>query len=307
MKVFEGDHDTWTVEGPTALTIGVYDGIHIGHQAVIRRLAERADGLPVAILTFDGHPLAVSAPDHAPQLITSRDQKLSLLESLGVDIVAMLRFSMALRKMAPEQFVEEFIVGLMHARKVVVGRDFRFGFERAGDVDLLERLAAEHGYDVEAVELLGGDVPVSSTAVRQLLDAGDVEGASRLLGRPFELRGIVAHGDGRGHSIGYPTANLAIPPAQVHPRQGVYAGRVARVGSDEFRPCVVNVGVRPTFGGKREVVEIHVLDYDEDLYGVELALRFVARIRGERRFTSPDELVEQIGRDVEHSRGLLGA
>jgi riboflavin kinase/FMN adenylyltransferase len=303
MIVLDGPYRDWNVPGPTALTIGVYDGIHRGHQEVIEVTKRLAGEARVALLTFDGHPLTLSAPDHAPQLLTNRVQKLELLERQGVEVAGLLRFDESLRHMPPEQFIDDIVVGTMKARRVVVGRDFRFGFERSGDVDLLTRRGAEVGFEVTGVDLFGGAVPVSSTSVRQVLDAGDVAAAQRMLGRPFELMGTVVPGDGRGRSIGYPTANVAVPPSILLPRQGVYAVKVLRVAG--VLDGVVNIGVRPTFGAGRETVEAHVLDFDGNLYGEELRLQFVGRIRGEQRFTSVDDLVRQIEADVVVARNVL--
>jgi riboflavin kinase/FMN adenylyltransferase len=305
MMTFDGPPDEWEVPGPTALTIGVYDGIHRGHQEVIAQTRNLAGDTLVAVLTFDGHPLTLSAPDHAPQLLTNRRQKLELLEQNGVDVVGMLRFDETLRRMPPDEFIERVIVGAMQASVVVVGRDFRFGFERAGDVDLLSRRGEELGFRVQGVDLFGGAVPVSSTSVRRALDTGDVVSAARMLGRRFELMGPVVAGDRRGRSIGYPTANVAVPPSTLLPRQGVYSVAVAH--DRDMLNGVVNIGVRPTFGAGRVTVEVHILDFEGDLYGDELRLQFVDRIRGEQRFGSIEELVSQIETDVAVARRHLAS
>ncbi len=305
MKVLEGDYREWSVAAPaTVLTIGVYDGIHLGHQAVLAELQARARGRPVAVVTFDGHPLTLSAPEHAPQLITSREQKLELLDELGVDIVGFLRFDADLRQMTPEVFIERILVGTFHVGLIVVGGDFRFGYERAGDVDLLTREGPRYGFEVDSLDLIGKGAPFSSTAVRQVLQAGDVVTAAELLGRPFALRGIVIAGDDRGHALGMPTANLSIPPAQVLPRHGVYAAMVMSVHG-RF-PGVVSVGVRPsTFGSHREVVEVHLIGISGDLVRTELTVEFHARIRDEERLDGVDEIVTQFDRDVATARELL--
>lgn len=304
MKLLEGDHRDWSIDAAaTVLTIGVYDGIHLGHQAVLAELQSRAHGRPVAVVTFEGHPLTLSAPEHAPQLITSREQKLEILAELGVDIVGFLRFDADLRQMAPQVFIERILVGVFHAELVVVGGDFRFGHERAGDVDLLTREGPGYGFEVDSLDLIGEGAPFSSTAVRQVLQAGDVATAAELLGRPFALRGTVIAGDGRSHTLGFPTANLGIPPAQLLPRHGVYAAMVTCVHG-RF-PGVVNIGVRPTFGSHREVVEVHLIDMTGDLARTELTVELHDRIRDEERFEGVDEMVAQFGRDVAVARELL--
>lgn len=304
MRVLEGDYRDWSIDAaPTVLTIGVYDGIHLGHQAVLAELQARAHGRPVAVVTFEGHPLTLSAPEHAPQLITSREQKLELLAELGVDIVGFLRFDADLRQMAPQVFIERILVGVFHAELIVVGGDFRFGYERAGDVDLLTRGGPGYGFEVDSLDLIGKGAPFSSTAVRQVLQAGDVVTAAELLGRPFALRGTVIAGDGRGHTFGMPTANLGIPPAQVLPRHGVYAAMVTSV-LGRF-PGVVSVGVRPTFGSYREVVEVHLIGMTGDLVRTELTVEFHDRIRDEERFDGVDEIVAQFERDVIEAGELL--
>lgn len=304
MKVLEGDYREWSVAAPaTVLTIGVYDGIHLGHQGVLAELQARAQGRPVAVVTFDGHPLTLSAPEHAPQLITNRDQKLELLDELGVDIVGFLRFDADLRQMAPEVFIERILVGTFHAGLVVVGGDFRFGYERAGDVDLLTREGPSHGFEVDSLDLIGKGAPFSSTAVRQVLHAGDVVTAAELLGRPFALRGTVIAGDDRGGTLGMPTANLSLPPAQVLPRHGVYAAMVTSVHG-RF-PGVVRVGVRPTPRSHREVVEVHLIGMTGDLVRTQLTVEFHDRIRDEERFDGVDEIVAQFERDVIEAGELL--
>lgn len=304
MRVLDTPWTQWRLDEPVALTIGVYDGMHRGHLAVIDQLAAAADGLPLAVFTFRGHPLQLSAPDHAPRLITTYEQKLELLEAAGLDICAVPAFDMKLRTQDPEDFVRAVIADRLRARLVVVGSDFRFGYERAGDVDLLARLGSELGYELIVVELIGGAAPLSSSSVRKLLDAGDVEGAADVLGRRFQLRAPVVPGDGRGKEIGIPTANLDLAERQVVPRRGVYAA-VAHLSTGSSHPAVVNIGVRPTFGGTEEVVEAHLLDFDGDLYGQKLSIDFVTRLRAERRFDDAEQLVAQIRDDILAGRGAL--
>ena len=303
MKVLSGGHQSWQVDAAsTAVTIGVYDGVHRGHQAVIASL--EATGLPVGVVTFRHHPLAVVAPEAAPPLITTLDQRLELLRDAGVHLAAVLDFDDELRRQPAVDFVREVIVERLRAKVVAVGAGFRYGRGREGDVALLARLGTEWGFEAVAVDLLSldGDV-VSSSEIRRLLTGGDVAGAARLLGRPFRIRGEVVVGDRRGRTIGFPTANIALDPTQVRVPRGVYAVRVR--GSFGGRDGVANVGVRPTFDGVIEQLEVHLFDLDQDLYGSTLEVDVVEHLRDERRFDGIDELVDQIRRDVDRARSLL--
>jgi riboflavin kinase/FMN adenylyltransferase len=291
-----------------AVTIGNFDGVHLGHQALVGRVVERArrsDGT-AAVLTFDPHPARVLAPERAPAALTTPEQKLELLAGLGVDVVAVLPFTPAVAALAPEEFVRAVLAGSLGARQVVVGEGFRFGRRQSGDAAGLARLGGDYGFAVEAVApVLDDGQPVSSSRVREALSRGDVDGARRLLGRAYFLDGLVVRGDGRGRSIGVPTANLA-PENEILPASGVYAGHV-RVADGSWRPAVVNRGTRPTFAGLEEALEAHLLDFDGDLYGTRLRLAFTARLREERRFAGPRELVAQIREDVAHARTLLSS
>jgi riboflavin kinase/FMN adenylyltransferase len=308
VKVWRGDPRTWgpPPEDGSAVTIGVYDGVHRGHQAVLADLAERAAQLGVdqqVVLTFDRHPLALVDPGSAPRNLTSIGQRIEILDSMGVDAVGILPFDQ-IRTMHPTAFIHQVLLGSMGAKLVVVGTNFRFGRNRAGDVAGLGAEGLHHGFEVDAVELLRGDgSTVSSSVIRALLEAGDVEAAEEALGRPFELRSTVIPGDGRGHSIGYPTANLSVPGGMAIPRRGVYVARVT-IGQREI-PGVVNVGIRPTFGGGSLMIEVHLIGLNEDLYGRPVAVRFRHRLRDERKFGSVAELVAQIERDVEAARRFL--
>lgn len=304
MRLLVGDYRSWQVpHESTAVTVGVYDGVHLGHRAVLAELGAHSGDLPQVVVTFDIHPAAITNPDNVPRLIATRQQTIELLALAGADMVALLRFDEELRLMSPDAFVATVLVDVLHAKVVVVGNDFRFGFNRSGNVETLREIGRGSGLEVVGVELRGGDVPHSSGAIRTALAQGDVVTAAGVLGRLFELRATVVKGDGRGTSIGFPTANLAVPPAQIVPGRGVYAVSVRMGGI--AHPAVANLGVRPTFGGSREVVEVHLLDFEGDLYGRDVAVEFVARLRPEQRFRSVDDLVAQIGRDVEEARGLL--
>lgn len=311
-RVLTGDPLEWSVERPTAVTIGVFDGVHLGHRAVMDRLVDRArrDGLVPVALTFDPHPLEFVAPERAPKLLTTVTQRVELLASCGIEVVGVLPFP-EIRDLSPETFAVDLLGGRLSARYVAVGTDFRFGRDRAGDVEVLRSLGRARGFEVEAVDLVAridGEV-VSSTRIRADIAEGRVAEAAVLLGRPVELRGVVVHGDARGRTIGFPTANIHVPERLAVPADGVYAAW-CRLGGDRADgrrlPAVVNIGVRPTFDGTRRIVEVHILDTDEDLYGAELAVELVDRIRDEVRFPSVDALVARLHEDVAEGRRILG-
>jgi riboflavin kinase/FMN adenylyltransferase len=284
----------------------VFDGVHLGHRYVLSVLRDRAveTGLTAGVLTFEPHPLRIVAPDHAPAMLTGIDHRLELLAALGVEVTAVLGFDEEVREWTPARFLAETLAGPLAAELVVVGEDFRFGKDRIGDVALLGELGSQLGLTPEVVSLVGGDTPVSSTRIREMIIAGDVSGAAVSLARPHELWGEVVPGDGRGRTIGIPTANVAVSPEMAIPQRGVYAVTVGRHAA-ETMPAVANVGVRPTFGGEVETIEAHLLDFDADLYGQDLRVRFIDRIRGEQKFESAEALVAQIGRDIEQARQLL--
>ncbi len=308
MKVLVGDPRVWTPQpGGVAVSVGVFDGVHLGHRQMLQALYDDAaalPGVPVGAITFDRHPLATIAPERAPELLTTPEERLRLFEEAGLDFAAVLTFDVAMRSLSPEGFVKSVLADGLGARLVVVGDGFRFGLNAGGDVDELRRLGDHFGFAVRAVELLEtGSGPISSTLIRQALLDGDVNAATGMLGRPFARTGRVVAGDHRGAEIGFPTANLDIRPGLLVPARGVYAA-IAML-DDERIPAVVNIGVRPTFDGAREVVEAHLLDFAADLYGRDLTLEFVDRLRAETRFDSVEELVEQIGRDVVSARARL--
>ena len=291
---------TWLPEAlgrPRRLAVGEFDGVHLGHRQVI----EGAD----TVLTFDPHPRAVVAPQSAPKLLTSLAVKADLVGRLGVEELVVIPFDGAFARQSPQAFIDDVLVGHLGAEWVSVGRNFRFGHRASGDVALLQAQGAFETRVAEMLELDGEEV--SSTRIRSLVEAGDVAPAARLLGHPFELRGTVQHGDKRGRTLGYPTANLVPDDQHVYPAHGVYACRAGVRDGGGWRrlTAAVNVGVRPTFvTGRGVLVEAFLLDFAGDLYGQELRIEFLARLRGEERFDSADALVEQMARDVEHARRL---
>ncbi len=295
----------------TAVTIGAFDGIHLGRQALLRLVRERggARGLATALVTFDRHPAQVVRPESAPKLLTTLEQKLELLEATGlVDQAVVLTFDEERRNEPAEEFVKEVLVGCLGARLVVVGADFHFGRDRRGNVELLRQMGDEFGFEVVGLELVsGGPTVYSSTLVRRCLAAGAVEQAAELLGRPHEVRGVVVEGDRRGgRLLGFATANVAVAEETCLPAAGIYAGTFRGADGVE-RPAAISLGHRPTFyeGGAPLLLEAHVLDFDGDLYGQEAAVRFVARIRAEERFDSVPDLVAAMHRDVDAVRLAL--
>lgn len=306
MKVLRGSYTDWDrVSKPTWLTIGVFDGVHIGHQAILAALRRRAGDGAVGVITFEQHPATLLAPERVPPLLTSLEQRLEVIADLGVDVAAVLQFEQV-RDLPPGDFVAAIVSGVMNATHIAVGRGFRFGRRMAGDADVLAALGREFGYTVEIIDIVGGDQPISSTAIREALAVGDVTAVRQMLGRPFQLRGSVVVGDHRGHQLGFPTANLEIESNRAIPGHGVYSA-LTRTADGLVHPSVVNVGVRPTFDGMREIVEVHLIGQELDLYGQELSVDFVGRIRPERRFDGIGQLVEQIGRDVIAARAQLAA
>lgn len=302
--------------GGSAVTIGAYDGVHLGHRALLAELRARADadGLATVVVTFDRHPASVVRPDSAPKLLCDLDQKLELLASAGVDRTVVVRFDEDRANETAEDFVTSVLVDGLDARLVVVGEDFHFGHGRKGNVALLKEMGGTAGFAVDGVALASGPgsgpaEPVSSTRVRMLVSEGRVEEAAVLLGRPHQVRAPVVTGDRRGGTeLGYPTANLAVPPEICLPAPGIYAGWYERPDGSRW-PTAISVGRRPTFYGSDGalLVEAHLLDFAGDLYGEPARLSFVTRLRDELAFDSVDALVEQMARDVADTRVHLAA
>jgi riboflavin kinase/FMN adenylyltransferase len=288
---------TWLPDAqrrPRDLAVGEFDGVHVGHREVIRG----AD----TVLTFEPHPRTVVSPDSAPKLLTSLETKAELIAGLGVQELVVIPFDGARAAQSAEEFIATELVERLDARSVSVGENFRFGHKARGDAALLQRQDAFATRVSELVELEGEIV--SSTHIRGLVTAGDVATAARFLGAPFTMRGLVVHGDKRGRTLGFPTANLVPDAKLVVPDHGIYACRAEVDG--EMHVAAVNVGVRPTFTtGRGLLVEAYLLDFDADIYGRPLRLEFLGRLRGERRFDSVDALVAQMTRDVDETRRVV--
>ncbi len=287
-------------------TVGNYDGVHRGQQAILERVVTRARelGLSSAVVTFHPHPLAILSPARCPPRLTTREQKRRLLESHGIDDVLEIRFTASFARTTARAFVRGFLSARLQAREVYVGSRFVFGREREGNLTMLTRLGADTGLVAVGVpEVLADGAPVSSSRVRGALAAGQVEEAGRLLGRPFDILGTIVRGQGRGASLGWPTINLATDN-ELLPLKGVYASRVRFLAGDDTHESVSNVGIRPTFSelSSRPIVESHILDFAETVYGQRVAVEFLTRLRPEETFPTVAELVHQIGRDVEAAR-----
>ncbi len=300
--------------GRSVVTIGVFDGVHRGHEAIIGHTVARAhsSGLASVVVTFDPHPSEVVRPGSHPAILTESARKADLIEQLGVDVFCVIPFTLDFSHLSAETFVHDVLVEHLHASAVVVGENFRFGHRAAGDVALLTRLGRTFGFTVEGAPLVtSGEADaatVSSTYIRSCVDAGDVAAAAAALGRPHRVEGVVVRGDRRGREIGFRTANLLHSPHAAVPADGVYAAwlsrRGARAASGPHR-AAVSIGTNPTFSGRERRVEAYLLDFSGDLYGERLALDFVARLREMRRYDGVAALTEQIEKDVAETRALL--
>lgn len=287
---------------PLLLSIGVFDGVHVGHRAVLRSLvAQRREGSLAAALTFEHHPQSFLHPDDAPKALTTADEKTNLLAACGLDVLFVLPFDDRIAGLEAEDFLRDVLAERLHVELLVVGDNWRFGKGRTGDTALAKRVLASRGCLVEHARLTEIDgEPVSSTRIRGLIEARRFAEADRLLGSPYTLRGIVEAGDGRGHLLGFPTANLRIAAEKLFPPDGVYAATARLDGVD--RTAVVSIGTKPTFGGTAPVVEAHLLDFSASIYGEQLALRSWAHLRDQVRYDGADALVRQMRLDVESVR-----
>lgn len=292
--------------GPLHLAIGVFDGVHLGHRELVHRLragARDAGALAVAA-TFDPLPIQVLAPGAPPSALSDATERAALLAQAGAEAVALFRFDAAFASLGARDFVDR-VLGAGDVRRIVVGPDPRFGHDREGDLALLRALGVERGFAAHVVAPVEIDgAIVSSTRIRNLLIAGDVRGAAKLLGREYGVSGRIVHGEERGRALGYPTINIATPPGRLLPRDGIYA-TWATIGGRR-RPAATSLGIRPTFGGGERVLESYLIDFTGQLYGAEAETSFVERLRDELRFESPEALVAQIAKDVEATRRALG-
>ena len=294
---------------PAVVSIGVFDGVHRGHQALMRTVIEKATELSATpvVVTFNRHPLAVIAPGSEPPLITTLGQRARVMGEVGIKALVVLEFDDAMRHMSPEEFVRAILVDGLGCAHVVVGANFRFGHQQAGTIETLSDLGRKFGFGVTifALQLDRGDEVVSSSLIRKHIAEGDMEQVAEELDRPYVLEGTVEHGSARGHDLGFPTANLAVHDHMILPKLGVYAGWM-RWKADRY-PAVVNVGLNPTFGDRdTPIVEAYIIDFDQNLYDETIEIEFTHRLRDELRFTNVDDLVTQMHADVDRARGLLG-
>lgn len=294
---------------PSVVAIGMFDGVHVGHQEVIRqaRAIASASNLPCSVFTFVSHPRKVLRPDYPVPLLTTWDEKRCFLAGLGVDTVVGVHFTPGFAELSAREFVERILVGQMRAKHVVVGYNFAFGHGQEGDGELLATLGAEFGFEVTVVRPVEAKgASVSSSRIRKLLATGHISEANDLLGRPYALSGTVITGDQRGRLLGFPTANLSVDESKLLPAYGVYAGQALWMeGEETFQePCVVNLGMRPTFDPPQLRIEAHLIGWSGDLYGKVLTVSLQHRLRSEMAFKSVDELVAQIRQDVAHARTL---
>ena len=301
MKIFHGTENA-NILRPTVLTLGVFDGLHLGHQKIMRTVVERANatGASPTAITFDPHPRAVLHPESAPPLLQTLDQRLANFEVLGIEQAIVIPFDRNFAASPAEDFLHDLVHDRLHAKEVYLGKGFAFGKDRGGNIDLLRKMSDELGFfadEVPEVRLRGNRI--SSSKIRELLAAGNVNLARRMLGRPYGVEGVIIRGNRRGHTIGFPTANLK-PHNRVVPRFGVYA--TATLVEGTWRRSITNIGVRPTFETEAEPsIETYIFDFDGELYGDVLRVRFLHRIRDERKFSGIDELKAQIEKDTERA------
>lgn len=301
MRVFRGH--SRPVPAPVALAVGNFDGVHLGHAAISRRLVEFAatSGLTPSVLSFEPHPREFFSPESAPARLTTLREKLELLAGLGVEQAMICPFNKAFSALSAEDFIDQVLLGALRVKHLIVGDDFRFGCRRTGDFSLLKVAGVKHGFSVEAMPSVTVDgLRVSSSAVRQALAIGDMGQAEKLLGRPYMIDGKVAHGDKIGRQLGFATANIRIKHNPL-PMTGVFAVEVDGLGR-QVMPAVANLGIRPTLGGTRPLLEVHLFDFNRDIYGAHISVRFVKKLRNEQRFPNFDALKAQIAADAAIAR-----
>lgn len=290
------------------VTIGNFDGVHLGHQTLFQKVKERARavGGQSVVITFDPHPIKLMRPDKQLPLLTTTDQKIKLLQDLDLDVIIVHPFSLEFGAMPAREFVRHYLVERLGVREVVIGHDYRFGRNREGNIALLKTLGAEFGFPVHVVDAIQiKDTVVSSTLIRNLIGNGQVLAAQNFLGRSYEVTGRVIRGQGRGaRLLGFPTANLAVDNGLLVPAPGIYAVRAELQG--QINPGVANIGTCPTFGNQELSLEVYLMDFDQDIYGEPLAVQFVQRLRDEQRFDDVPALVTQIKRDVAAARQIVG-
>ncbi|MBI5076100.1 MAG: bifunctional riboflavin kinase/FAD synthetase [Nitrospirae bacterium] len=289
----------------SVITLGNFDGIHLGHQELVRMVMKRAQEIQgqSMVVTFRPHPLKILAPDKCPPLISIYEEKIELFRKLGIDVLVKIPFSLHFAEMTPREFVKKILCDLLGTKEIFVGCNYRFGKGREGTTETLKQMGEEFDFKVNEVEqiFLKSEL-ISSTKIRQLLSTGEVEHAAELLGRPYAITGIVIKGDSRGKTLGFPTANIASKHAII-PADGVYAVKLS--ARDTCHDGIVNIGLRPTFDTKSLAIEVHIFDFNEDLYGEEVTIFFIKKLRKEKKFDSADALIAQIGKDIAEAKTVL--
>ena len=306
MQIIRGSHNLRPRHRGCVATVGNFDGVHLGHQAVLGQLAEKADelGLPLVVITFEPQPQEYFRPDAAPPRLTRLREKVQALRRYAVDRVLVLRFDARFAAQAPDEFIDRVLVNGLGVRYLVIGDDFRFGRQRAGDFSMLCAAGEQHGFEVVNMHTFSLDsARVSSTRVREALDAGDLNAAEKLLGRPYRMSGRVAHGDEKGRTIGFPTANIHLH-RKATPLRGVFAVELYGVHGEPL-PGVANLGTRPTVCGMRTLLEVHLFDFERDIYGAHVHVEFLHKLRDEQRFDSFEALKQQIHTDAAQARAFL--
>jgi riboflavin kinase/FMN adenylyltransferase len=306
MQVFSNEDKNIPELPSLCLTLGIFDGLHLGHQRILRRVIERAERIngTSCVVTFDPHPREILSPDTAPDLLTSTKKKVELIEALGVDAVCLIRFTPEFAKVEARPFVRDFLIETLHTKVIVEGYDWRFGKGREGDVDLLREMGKENGYEVEQLDglTIGEDI-VSSTLIRGLVLKGGLDRAAECLGRKYSITGDIVEGSHLGREIGFPTANIE-PHHEAIPPNGIYAVWVDVAGMR--KAGTLNIGVRPTVTEeKKRTIEVHIMDFYQDIYNEEIEITFVERLRDEQKFSSLEALTDQIKKDVEKARKVL--
>ena len=305
MQIYYNLDDISVLEQDSVATFGVFDGLHLGHQAVIHQVVREATArdLSSAVLAFYPHPMAFLAPERCPPILTPRQKRLELLEESGIDIAIFVQFDAYLAQMSPSAFVQDVLVDKLRVRQVIVGYACQFGKNRVGNAEVLQLLGAQLNFDVTIMPpTLVKGMPVHSTRAREAVVQGELDLAAELLGRPHSIMGKVVRGDGRGHQLGYPTANIRAEN-QIYPPNGVYAVRAKL--ADCVYGGILNMGVRPTFDGLGFQIEAHLFNFNEDVYDKKIEVFFIKNVREERRFPNLESLVKQIGQDIEVAQGIL--
>ncbi len=303
MELIRGLHNFGNCSGACVATIGNFDGVHLGHQKILDQLKYEAmsSGLQSAVIIFEPQPIEFFAPERAPSRLTRLREKLEEFQRHDIDRVLCISFDEALANLSADDFIKQILVDGLKIKEIIVGDDFRFAKNREGDFNTLKNAGKQHGFNVEMMEtFVCDDERISSTLIRQYLADGEIEKANRMLGRPYRITGRVIHGEKRGRDLGFPTANIELK-RYLSPVHGIFSGRVHGLGEAGL-DAVVYVGSRPVFNGEKEILEVHILDFNHTIYGERIQVEFIEKLRGDENFDSGEELIEQINKDIEKAR-----